>query len=152
MSFTWAGFSIAKGHCIVLRGLSQASTLLVPCGVRCWLSQLKLFIGFSQRPCAWLDFANAKYWVKSNNCMLRRLVSQVKSFPPNIQLYWAWMDFAHEHFTSEKSQLPIVLMTFEGKHFSMARVIARVSCIARRGVSQIVNGHMRWRLDVGKQA
>ena len=62
------------------------------------------------------------------------------------------MDFAHEHFTSEKSQLPIVLMTFEGKHFSMVRAIARVSCIARRGMLQIVNGHMRWRLEVGKQA
>ena len=62
------------------------------------------------------------------------------------------MDFAYEHFTSENNQLPIVLMPFAGKHFSMGRVIARVSCIALLGRAEIVSGHMRCRLAVGKQA
>ena len=35
------------------------------------------------------------------------------------------------HFTLETFQLLIVLLSLEGKHFSMTQIIARVSCTAR---------------------
>ena len=44
------------------------------------------------------------------------------------------------------------LMTFAGEHLSVARVIARIGSLARRGKPEIVNGHVRWRLILGKQA
>ena len=75
----------------------------------------------------------------------------MESFPPAIKWCYALMDVAHEHFTSETNKFPIVLMTFAGKHFSMGRMIAIVSCIARSGMGQIVDCHMRCRLAVCKQ-
>ena len=111
----------------------------------------KLCIGLRQRQCAWLGFANAKFWTESTTCMLRRLVSQVESFQRNSQLYWALMNFAYEHFSSDTNQLPIALMTFAGEHCSMARFIAKVSCIVGWGMPERVN-HIRWRLTFGKQA
>jgi len=111
----------------------------------------KRFIGPSERQFAGFDFANAKFWIESKSCVVRRLVSQGESLPSNIKLYSALLVLAHEHLTSETTQMPIVLMTFGGKHFSLARVIARVSCIARWGMAQVVNGHMRCRLAVCKR-
>ena len=61
------------------------------------------------------------------------------------------MYFAHEHFTPETIQLLIVLLSLEGKNLPMTQIIAGGSFTARREMSQILNGHICWRLEVGKQ-
>ena len=75
-SLVCAASSIEKVRCSVHRSLSQTNTFSnVVCVIeyRSW----KLFIGLSQKHCAWLGFANAKSWTESISYMVRRLVSQV---------------------------------------------------------------------------
>ena len=94
-SLVCAAFSIEKVRCSVHRWLSQTNTFSnVVCVIeyRSW----KLFIGLSQKHCAWLGFANAKSWTESISYMVRRLVSQVESSQPNSQVYWALMNVASE--------------------------------------------------------
>ena len=94
-SLVCAAFSIEKVRCSVHRWLSQTNTFSnVVCVIeyRSW----KLFIGLSQKHCAWLGFANAKSWTESISYMVRRLVFQVESSQPNSQVYRALMNVASE--------------------------------------------------------
>ena len=52
----------------------------------------------------------------------------------------------------KKSQLPIELMAFAGKHCSMTRLMAKVTCIVCWGMPDSTNCHMCWRLTFSKRS
>ena len=97
-----------------------------------WDRVLGPAVGISVRswPCLWVDYSEAP--LRRSGCMWLHMPSSVSR--PGV-LYGprrrrSGLRFARTKIQVNKSQLPIALMTFAVKHYSMARGTARVSCIA----------------------